>query len=136
MLIIMGTGSLELGPPNPTVRPYQLRRVRGDNCPCQAVQGDIPRFAFPPTTLNSAATVTCKADSTGMCRPAGRLRRQTPFSRRVLQNGTHVEHRWPSSSTWHVLGGSGPWATRSILGPSPRNLAAGRVAPKVLGTYL
>ena len=34
-------------------------RVRGDNCPCQAAQGDIPRFTFPPTTLNSATTVAC-----------------------------------------------------------------------------
>ena len=34
-------------------------RVLGDNCPCQAAQGDIPRFTFPPTTLNSATTVTC-----------------------------------------------------------------------------
>ena len=46
------------GPPNLGVRPY-LARVRGDNCPCQAAQGDIPRFAFLPTILNSAITVTC-----------------------------------------------------------------------------
>ena len=32
-------------------------RVLGDNCPCQAAQGDIPRFTFPPTTLNNATTV-------------------------------------------------------------------------------
>ena len=46
------------GPPNLGVRPY-LARVRGDNCPCQAAQGDIPCFAFPSTVLNSAITVTC-----------------------------------------------------------------------------
>ena len=34
-------------------------RVLGNNCPCQAAQGDIPCFTFPPTTLNSATTVAC-----------------------------------------------------------------------------
>ena len=58
MPVIRGTGSLMSGPPNLGVRPY-FDRVRGDNCPCQAAQGDIPRFAFPPTILNSAITVTC-----------------------------------------------------------------------------
>ena len=58
MLVIRGTGSLMSGPPNLGVRPY-LARVRGDNCPCQAAQGDIPCFAFPSTVLNSAITVTC-----------------------------------------------------------------------------
>ena len=46
------------GPPNLGVRPY-LARVRGDNCPCQAAQGGIPCFTFPPTILNSAITVSC-----------------------------------------------------------------------------
>ena len=46
------------GPPNLGVRPY-FGRVRGDNCPCQAAQGGIPRLTFPPTILNSAITVAC-----------------------------------------------------------------------------
>ena len=58
MPVIRGTGSLMSGPPNLGVRPY-FDRVRGDNCPCQAAQGDIPRFTFLPTTWNSAATVVC-----------------------------------------------------------------------------
>ena len=32
-------------------------RTLGDNCLCQAAQGDIPRFTFLPTTLNSATKV-------------------------------------------------------------------------------
>ena len=32
-------------------------RVLGDNCPCQAAQGDIPRFAFIPTVLYSTKKV-------------------------------------------------------------------------------
>ena len=32
-------------------------RVLGDNCPCQAAQGDIPRFTFLPTALNSVTKV-------------------------------------------------------------------------------
>ena len=46
------------GPPNLGVRPYSDRE-QGDNCPCQAAEGDIPRFTFPPTILNSTITVTC-----------------------------------------------------------------------------
>ena len=58
MPVIRGTGSLMSGPPNLGVRPY-FDRVRGDNCPCQAAQGGIPRFTFPPTILNSVITVAC-----------------------------------------------------------------------------
>ena len=34
-----------------------IRKVLGDNCPCQAAQGDIPRFTFLPKTLYSTEKV-------------------------------------------------------------------------------
>ena len=122
------------GPPNLGVRPY-LVRVRGDNCPCQAAQGDIPCFAFPPTILNSAITVTCVKLT--VRRNEGQLESSEDKFTLVIGSfrigpTVNTADPHPRLGTLSGVVGLGP-STHSF---SPRSLTACRAAFKVLGTYL
>ena len=133
MPVIRGTGSLMSGPPNLGVRPY-FDRVRGDNCPCQAAQGDIPRFAFPPTILNSAITVACVELT--VRRNEGQL--ESSEDKFTLDIGSF--RIGPTANTVDPHPRLGALSGTVVLGPSthslsPRNSAACRTAFKVLGTF-